>query len=282
MAEHPRIPRFHGAHAPMIAGFVSFFITGCAIIIITLIFTETLLTTPLSAGVSLVFWQSFSIGLLFFGILLILLGILIEMRLMRQSRHFTKILIEKAEKGFFDIPPEFSPKSGGSPSVGRELRVIRPESKRIEPSGQEIPEAPKIAPVSPVKAVSPPSVSTPSIPPPTAVSTPITMTLDEAVQSIVTRYNTEKVKKTFQGWNNTLMISFRDINKSYLYKINGDQGLVFSEGVDDTAAVQVKMDSTTFIKMLTKQINPIKAYSSGGLEVKGEMKNMLKLRQLMF
>jgi putative sterol carrier protein len=42
------------------------------------------------------------------------------------------------------------------------------------------------------------------------------------------------------------------------------------------------MDSTIFVKMMTKQINPIKAYSSGNLEVKGEMKNMLKLRKLMF
>jgi len=42
------------------------------------------------------------------------------------------------------------------------------------------------------------------------------------------------------------------------------------------------MDSTIFVKMMTKQINPIKAYSSGSLEVKGEMKNMLKLRKLMF
>jgi len=34
--------------------------------------------------------------------------------------------------------------------------------------------------------------------------------------------------------------------------------------------------------MMTKQINPIKAYSSGQLEVKGKMRNLLKLRKLMF
>jgi putative sterol carrier protein len=78
------------------------------------------------------------------------------------------------------------------------------------------------------------------------------------------------------------MMTFPDVGKSYLYKINGDQGILMTEGVDESAAVQVKMDSTIFIKMLTKQINPIKAYSSGSLEVKGEMKNMLKLRGLMF
>ena len=105
---------------------------------------------------------------------------------------------------------------------------------------------------------------------------------EDGLQSIVDRYETEKVKKAFKNWYNTLMITFPDISKSYLFKIEGQEGLDFSEGLDEEAAVQVKMDSTMFVKMMTKQINPIKAYSSGNLEVKGEMKNMLKLRKLMF
>ena len=88
--------------------------------------------------------------------------------------------------------------------------------------------------------------------------------------------------KAFRNWYNTLMMTFPDISKSYLFKIKGGEGIELSEGVEKEAAVQVKMDSTVFIKMMTKQINPIKAYSSGSLEVKGEMKNMLKLRKLMF
>ena len=105
---------------------------------------------------------------------------------------------------------------------------------------------------------------------------------EDGLQAIVDRYNSEKVKKAFKNWYNTMMITFPDISKSYLFKINGDESLVLSEGVDNEAAVQVKMDSTMFVKMMTKQINPIKAYSSGNMEVKGEMKNMLKLRKLMF
>ena len=96
------------------------------------------------------------------------------------------------------------------------------------------------------------------------------------------RYNTDKVKKAFKGWYHTLMMTFPDLGKSYLYVINGNEGLEFSEGVDEEAAVQVTMDSLVYQKMVAKTINPIKAYSSGSLEVKGEMKNMLKLRKLMF
>lgn len=111
---------------------------------------------------------------------------------------------------------------------------------------------------------------------------PSDFSYNDGLQNIVDRYNSEKVRKAFKNWYNTLMITFPDISKSFLFIIDGEEGLDFSEGVDENAAVQVNMDSTIFVKMMTKQINPIKAYSSGNLEVKGEMKNMLKLRKLMF
>ena len=78
------------------------------------------------------------------------------------------------------------------------------------------------------------------------------------------------------------MMTFPDLEKSYLFIITNDQGILLEEGRDEEAAVQVNLDSEIFLKMMTKQINPIKAYSSGGLEVKGKMRNLLKLRKLMF
>jgi putative sterol carrier protein len=110
----------------------------------------------------------------------------------------------------------------------------------------------------------------------------IKISIEEALQKILDRYNDPKVSKMFTNWQNTLMMSFPDLKKNYLFKINNDQGIKLEEGYEDDAAVQVNLDSETFIKMMTKQINPIKAYSSGELEVKGKMKNLLKLRKLMF
>ncbi len=108
------------------------------------------------------------------------------------------------------------------------------------------------------------------------------MTLDEAASQIVARYNDEKVRSKFDGWNNSLVISVPDVNRSFIFKIRGSDGIEMNEGADEGAAVQVTMDSDMFVKLLSKQVNPIKAYSSGGLKVKGEMKNLLKLRKLMF
>ncbi|HME52249.1 MAG TPA: SCP2 sterol-binding domain-containing protein [Candidatus Lokiarchaeia archaeon] len=106
--------------------------------------------------------------------------------------------------------------------------------------------------------------------------------VESAVNTLVEKYNNPDVRTKFDGWQNTLVLSFPDIDRSYMLKINGSESIEVSQGMDETAAIQVTMASDMFVKLLTKQINAIKAYSSGALKVKGEMKNLLKLRKLMF
>ncbi len=103
-----------------------------------------------------------------------------------------------------------------------------------------------------------------------------------ALNQISDRYNKPDVRSKFDGWVNNLVMLFPDINKSYVFKINGSEGIEMVEGSDENATIQVAMTSDMFVKLLNKQINAIKAYSSGALKVKGEMKNLLKLRKLMF
>jgi putative sterol carrier protein len=103
-----------------------------------------------------------------------------------------------------------------------------------------------------------------------------------ALNQISERYNKPDVRSKFDGWVNNLVMSFPDINKSFVFKINGSEGIEMVEGSDENATIQVSMASDMFVKLLSKQINAIKAYSSGALKVKGEMKNLLKLRKLMF
>ncbi len=103
-----------------------------------------------------------------------------------------------------------------------------------------------------------------------------------ALNQISERYNKPDVRSKFDGWVNHLVMTFPDINKSYVFTINGSEGIDMAEGTDENATIQVSMASDMFVKLLSKQINAIKAYSSGALKVKGEMKNLLKLRKLMF
>ena len=212
----------------------------------------------------------FMIVFVVLGVLLLLIGVYLAIK-------------EVVSPKQMDIDEEFvtpSPQAKG-------LRIIRPSSSQ-ETAEVAVKKDEKIvrqktveeAPKEVVKEKKPVKVEKKTVK--QDVEGLTDFTYEDGLQSIVDRYNTEKVKKAFKGWYNTLTMTFPDVSKTFIFKINGDEGIELTEGIDNDAVVQVKMDSTIFIKMMTKQINPIKAYSSGGLEVKGEMKNMLKLRKLMF
>lgn len=264
-------------NAHMIVALLSIFIAGIALICIGFLF-GTNLDLIINTNWIIILFQWLAIITTMLGLLLILLGV------------FQSIGITKRIKGIFDII--LSGKSigliGGSktePKGRSGLNIIRPPLKESQPE-----QAPKGAQVKDVSRIQT-EKALKTKPTPTPVSEgknepakeeSLDISLEEALQKIVDRYNDPKVSKAFSSWNETLMMTFPDKDKSYLYKINYDKGIDLEEGYDEEAAVQVKLSSEIFIKMMTKQINPIKAYSSGELEVSGKMRNLLKLRKLMF
>lgn len=260
----------------MVGVYATLMITGLGLLILALILLlkmyETEPINPQNNYIFMIFLIAFAV--LGFG--LIIIGSFIALISPSRSRKMSSAILDEIH---------FDEDSTGTNRKG--LQIIRPtksvkttipttEEKQKEVTHQKTEVIKKIEETS--KSL--PTVKTEKAPKEAVI--PSDFSYEDGLQKIVDRYNTEKVKKAFKGWNDTLMMSFPDISKSFVFKIKGDEGINLSEGVDENAAVQVKMDSSVFIKMMTKQINPIKAYSSGNLEVKGEMKNMLKLRKLMF
>ena len=171
--------------------------------------------------------------------------------------------------------------SGQLTSIGRGLRIIRPSVSMEEAPSNKIGLSFSEPDVIPKDIAVKKSVAIHKVPE-NSETLDVNITLEDALQQIIDRYNKPNVSKSFNNWQNTLMMTFPDLNKSYLFRIENDQGITLEEGYEEEATVQVNLDSDLFKKMMTKQINPIKAYSSGGLEVKGKMKDLLKLRKLMF
>jgi hypothetical protein len=204
--------------------------------------------------------------MIIFGFILIALGAFESLVIITKIKNIIGSVIEK---GVIQ-----------SSNIGGGLRIIRPSMPMIESESFK-------KSTSPPKPKKTASQKIPKEPVPIVkkAETPqgvLDISIEEALQKIVDRYNDPSVSKAFRNWENTLMMTFPNLEKSFLFKINNDQGISLEEGFEEDAAVQVILDSDLYIKMMLKQINPIKAYSSGGLEVKGKMKNLLKLRKLMF
>jgi putative sterol carrier protein len=278
----------------MIIALISLFFTGIALVFIGFLFSLNLLELSFEIRVNLRIINGLTIIIIIIGLILILLAAIQSVSLLKKN----KKVIEALLSGELILQTEEKiSESGTKPSsgIGGGLTIIRPKmSESEEATTSKLIRAP-----AKVKS----EAKEPSIPKPKEEITKeptqvapksiiekeemakeegVDVSLEEALEKIVDRYNDPKVAKSFQKWNETLMMTFPDLNKSYLYKINRDEGIELMEGYDEEAAVQVKLNSNIFIKMMTKQINPIKAYSSGELEVAGKMRDLLKLRKLMF
>jgi putative sterol carrier protein len=106
--------------------------------------------------------------------------------------------------------------------------------------------------------------------------------IEESLGRIIDRYNDPKIKSHFRGWVNALSFHFSDLGESYIFRINGAESIELSRDDDANAAVHVTMPSDILAKVLDKEISPIKAYSGGGLVVKGVMKDLMQMRKLLF
>lgn len=106
------------------------------------------------------------------------------------------------------------------------------------------------------------------------------------LKDIEDRYNnTEKIRKKLAKYNDPIQITFLDTGRKILILVNGDQGIEVKDNIgDDTAPVKIDFATEkTLINLFNKEIGAVKAYSSGQIKVvEGQIRNLLKLRSLLF
>ena len=249
---------------PLVAlmiGIASLMFTGLGMIIISMIIGAEL--TALTA------FYYLSFGIMGLGVLLVLIGLFIVLGVLKQIRN-------RISEGMNTFEESTVASTAGTRVIRQQMP--KPILDEQIPKPTIKPKPTSAIPSKPKSSSSPPKSKTSDS---NSDASP-SLSLDEALQVIITNYNLDKVKKSFNGWNETLVMRFPDVEKNYLYIISGSEGIEFKEGDDPDAAVQVEMDSILFQKLIAKQVNAIKAYSSGKMNVSGQMKNMLKLRKLMF
>jgi len=232
--------------------------------------------------------QIFTVIILFLGLFIVSLGLFQSIKLIKSMKMLIDMVLSGKDVGMEQSNQQRS-------GIGTNLKIIRPSLITMDTEAQYQPtvskkttktieEQPKVQEKAPgfVEEKSAQKDQSIEISEKKPEEEALEISLEEALQKILERYNDPKVSSAFKSWDDNLMMTFPDVDKSYIYKINKDQSIDLFEGYDEEAAVQVKIDSDVFIKMMTKQINPIKAYSSGKLEVVGKMRSLLKLRKLMF
>lgn len=110
--------------------------------------------------------------------------------------------------------------------------------------------------------------------------------IESCLKEIENRYiNTEKVRKKLANYDESIQIRFLDTNRSVLLLVNKDQGIEVKDNTgDENAPVKIEfVAEKTMLDLFNKELGAVKAYSSGKIKVvEGKIKNLMKLKSLMF
>jgi len=110
--------------------------------------------------------------------------------------------------------------------------------------------------------------------------------ISSCLKEIEERYNeSEKLRFELKDYNDSIQLSFLDTERKVIIVINKDQGIeVKDETEDKEASVKFEfIEEKTLIDLFNQEIGELKAYSSGKVKViEGKIKNLLKLKRLLF
>jgi putative sterol carrier protein len=106
------------------------------------------------------------------------------------------------------------------------------------------------------------------------------------LKEIENRYaNSEKVRRKLANYDDPIQITFLDTNRNVMLLVNKDQGFEVKDNTsDENAPVKIEFSSENImLELFNKELGAVKAYSSGKIRViEGKIKNLMKLRSLMF
>ena len=110
--------------------------------------------------------------------------------------------------------------------------------------------------------------------------------IESCLKEIENRYNnTEKVRRKLANYDEPIQITFLDTNRNVMLLVNKDQGIEVKDNTsDEDAPVKIEfLSEKIMLDLFNKEIGAVKAYSSGKIKVvKGQIRNLMKLRSLMF
>ena len=99
-------------------------------------------------------------------------------------------------------------------------------------------------------------------------------------EKIRQKLSDEKLKKEFANFNREVVFEFTDLGKQYTLKFSNGN-LEILEGRTEKPHVEISTNSDTLAGIIDKKTNPVVAYMTRKIKVKGDMQDLLKLQKLM-
>jgi len=116
------------------------------------------------------------------------------------------------------------------------------------------------------------------------MSTPSSPSQEQLPGSIVKlkeRFADPSVTESLKGFSKTMQFSFTDLKEDYVFTVeDGKLAKVEKKSIPD-ASIVITVAQTLMEGIMNKTSNPMTAYMTGKLKVKGAMDDLMRLQKLM-
>jgi putative sterol carrier protein len=89
------------------------------------------------------------------------------------------------------------------------------------------------------------------------------------------------LKQRFAAFSKNLQFTCTDLGTSFVMRIENGEMKSLAEGNTENPDIHVTVESEVLMNILNKKINPMMAYTTGKLKVKGTLTDLLKLQKLL-
>jgi putative sterol carrier protein len=101
------------------------------------------------------------------------------------------------------------------------------------------------------------------------------------LERLCARFAQPEMRAAFRGFTKTIQFTFPDLRRDFTLTITENGSATLAEQTIPQADVKVTTSSDMLAGIINRSANPIQAYMTGKLKVKGQMEDLLRLQKLL-
>ena len=102
-----------------------------------------------------------------------------------------------------------------------------------------------------------------------------------SVTKLKERFAEPEVQESLKGFSKTIQFSFTDLKEDYVFTVNDGKLLSVEKKSLPNANITITVANSLMEGIMNKTSNPMTAYMTGKLKIKGPMDDLMRLQKLM-
>ena len=106
-------------------------------------------------------------------------------------------------------------------------------------------------------------------------------TLPSSIKMIKERLDQPSLQQSLKGFTKTIQFSLTDLKEDYVFKLDDGKVSSLEKKNEPNANIIITTTNALMEGTMTKKENPVTAYMTGKIKIKGAMEDLMRLQGLM-